>query len=188
MNTILDLPIHPLAIHAPVILVPLLVLFGMLYLFVPPIRRAIGWVVAALTLIAPATAYGAVWSGEQLADFLYPNGWPEAVTEHYDYGIRLLWILLGLIPVWWLFAALDRGRRASALRDADSTPTVVEGEDGESVSSGASDPAATGRRLFMIILGVIAFALLALAAWMVFNSGDTGASMHWEGWQNRGGQ
>src|SRR5690606_7944316 len=101
MTTILDLPVHPFAVHAPVVLVPLLVLFGLVYLFVPPLRRLVGWVVAALTLVAPAAVYGAAFSGEQLADHLYPDGWPEAVQEHHDLGFRLLWILIGLIPVWW---------------------------------------------------------------------------------------
>lgn len=177
MTTILDLPIHPLAVHAPVVLVPLLVLFGLVYLFVPPLRRFVGWVVAALTLIAPAAAFGSIWSGEQLADYLYPDGWPAAVTEHHDLGWRLLWILVGLIPVWWLFAALDRGRRTAAARNGDAP--AGDGEEG--ASAGGADPAATGRRVFMLVLGIVALALFGLAGWTLFQSGDTGASMVWEG-------
>lgn len=176
MTTILDLPIHPLAVHAPVIFVPLLVLFGVLYLVVPPVRRRIGWVVGALTLIAPASVYGAIWSGEQLADYLYPSGWPDVVNEHRDFGWRLLWILVGLIPVWFLFAALERGRRSATARGDGPAPAA----DGEESAPAGDDPAAAGRRIFMIVLGVIAFALLGLAAWMVFNSGDSGASMVWD--------
>ncbi|WP_156926080.1 DUF2231 domain-containing protein [Glycomyces arizonensis] len=175
MTTILDLPVHPLAVHAPVVFVPLLVLFGLAYLFVPPLRRRVGWACAALTLIAPAAAFGAIWSGQQLADHLYPGGWPEAVQEHHDLGYRLLWILVGLAPVWWLFAALDRGRRAAAARDGDA-PAGAD-EDGSAPVS--TDAAASGRKVVMLILGIVALALLALAAWTVFQSGDTGASMVW---------
>jgi uncharacterized membrane protein len=173
MTTILDLPVHPLAVHAPVIFVPLLVLFGIAYLLVPPLRQRIGWVLIALALIAPATVYGAIWSGLQLADFTYPDGWPEAVQNHHDYGVRLLWILVGAIPVLGLFGALERGRRAALARD-NGAPAG----DGEGGSSG-DDPAAKGRKLIMVILGVIALALLALAAWMVFQSGHSGSEMKW---------
>ncbi|WP_157930682.1 hypothetical protein [Glycomyces xiaoerkulensis] len=173
------MPIHPLAVHAPVILVPLLVLFGLIYLFVPPLRRRIGWVVAALTFIAPAVVYGAIWSGEQLADFSYGAGnWPANVSEHHDYGWRLLWILVGLIPVWWLFAALERGRRTAAARNGEPAP--ADEEEGEAAPPPGEDPAASGRRIFMLVLGLIVFALLGLAAWMVVMSGDTGSTMVWE--------
>ena len=177
MTTILDLPVHPLAVHAPVVLVPLLVLFGLVYLFVPPLRRLVGWVVAALTLIAPAAVFGAVWSGEQLADHLYPDGWPAAVQEHHDFGFRLLWILIGLIPVWWLFAALERGRRSAAARGGDAP--AAEGDDG--AATAPDDPAARGRRVVMVVLGIVVLALFGLAAWTVFQSGDSGASMVWDG-------
>ncbi|GAB3648977.1 hypothetical protein [Glycomyces tarimensis] len=180
MTTFMDMPIHPLAVHAPVVLVPLLVLFGLVYLLVPPLRRRVGWVVAALTLIAPAAAYGSIWSGEQFADFLYPDGWPEAVDEHHDFGWRLLWVLVGLVPVWWLFAALERGRRAAIARDAGTAAPAGDSE-GDTVPSGGADPAAGGRRIVMLVLGVIAFALLCLAAYMIYSSGDSGARMVWEG-------
>lgn len=177
MTTILDLPVHPLAVHAPVVLVPLLVLFGLVYLFAPPLRRFVGWVVALLTLVAPAAAFGSIWSGEQLADHLYPDGWPEAVQAHHDHGFVLMWVLVGLIPVWWLFAGLDRGRRAAAARKGEAP---AGGEDG-AASSGAADPAARGRAVVMFVLGIVALALLGLAGWTLFQAGDTGASMVWEG-------
>ncbi|GAB3219856.1 hypothetical protein GCM10027447_03490 [Glycomyces halotolerans] len=175
MTTFLDLPIHPLAVHAPVVLVPLLVLFGLIYLFVPPLRRRIGWIVAALTLVAPAAAFASIWSGEQLADHLYPAAWPDAVNDHHDYGVRLAWILVGLIPVWWLFAALERGRRAAALRDGGTAPA----DDGEETETGGDDPAARGRKIAMLVLGLIALVLLGLAGWMVFEAGHSGSEMRW---------
>ncbi|HEU5127055.1 MAG TPA: hypothetical protein VFU12_03625 [Glycomyces sp.] len=176
MTTILDLPVHPLLVHAPVVLVPMLVLFGLLYLFVPPLRRFIGWAVALLTLIAPAAVFGSVWSGERLADDLYSDGWPEAVQSHHDHGFVLLWVLVGLIPVWWLFAGLDRGRRAAAARKGDAP---AGGEEGGAPA--ADDPAARGRTVVMFVLGLVALALLGLAGWTLFQAGETGASMVWEG-------
>lgn len=178
MPTILDLPIHPLAVHAPIILVALLVFGGLVYLLVPPVRRLIGWAVAALVLISPAAVYGTVWSGEQFANYLYPNGWTEPVQQHQNNGWWLLWTLVALIPVWFVFAGLDRGRRA-ALQRGEGAPAPAADSDGDTVAVGASDPAASGRKVIMFIVGLVALALLGLAAWWLFRSGHTGAEMVW---------
>jgi len=181
MTTILDLPLHPLAVHAPIILVALLVFLGLAYLLIPPVRRLVGWAVALLALVSPAAVYGSIWSGEQLADYIFGAGkWTDAVQQHQDYGWWLLWTLLALIPVWFLFAGLDRGRRAANLRNADA-PAPAADEDGESAASGSDDPAATGRKVIMFIIGLVAFALLLLAAWWLYNAGHSGAEMVWGG-------
>jgi hypothetical protein len=179
MTTILDLPLHPLAVHAPIILVALLIVSALAYLFVPPLRRFIGWAVAALLLISPLAVYGTVWTGEQLANYLYPDGWTDPVQQHQDYGWFLLWTLVALVPVWLLFAALDRGRRASLLRDTE-TPATAGDEDGEKKTKSV-DPAAAGRKVLMFVLGIIALALLLAAGWFLFRSGHTGADMVWGG-------
>ncbi|MQM28790.1 hypothetical protein [Glycomyces albidus] len=175
MTEILDIPLHPLAVHAPVILVPLLVLLGFAYVLVPPLRRHLGWAVAVLTLLAPASAFLAIWSGGEFANDTdyFPNGWTDAIREHEAHGRRLLWILVGVIPVWWLFAALDRGRRAALKRAAGDAPAA----DGEAAKP--DDPAATGRRIVMLVLGLIVLGLLAWAGWTVFQSGHSGAEMVW---------
>ncbi|MCC3762830.1 hypothetical protein K3N28_07065 [Glycomyces sp. TRM65418] len=178
MTTILDLPLHPLAVHLPIVLVGLLVLGGLAYLLVPPLRRFLGWAVAALVLVAPLAAWGTVWSGEQLANHLYPDGWSEGVQRHYDNGRALLWTLVALVPVWMFFAGLDRGRRA-ALRRGEGAPAPAAGEDGEAAP--AADPAATGRKILMFIVGLVALALLGLAGWFLFQAGHTGAEMVWGG-------
>lgn len=178
MTTILDLPLHPLVVHAPIILVGLLVLGGLAYLLIPPLRQRIGWAVAALVLIAPASVFGGIVTGRQLADYNQPDGWSEAVSQHHDYAFWLLWTLVALVPVWFLFAGLDRGRRAARARNG-SAPAAA--EDGETAPASASDPAATGRRVVMFIIGLVALALLLLAAWWLFKAGHAGAEMTWGG-------
>jgi hypothetical protein len=180
MTTILDLPLHPLAVHAPIILVALLIVSALAYLFVPPLRRFIGWAVAALLLISPLAVYGTVWSGEQLANYLYPDGWTDPVQQHQDSGWLLLWTLVALVPVWLLFAALDRGRRAALLRDTGA-PATAGDEDGEPVKTKAVDPAAAGRKVLMFVLGLLALVLLGAAGWFLFQSGHSGADMVWGG-------
>ncbi|GAA2170106.1 MULTISPECIES: hypothetical protein [Glycomyces] len=178
MPTILNLPLHPLVVHAPIILVGLLVLGGLAYLLIPPLRQRIGWAVAALALVAPASVYGAILTGQELADYNEPDGWSEAVTQHHDYAYWLLWTLLALVLVWFLFAGLDRGRRAARARDGGASAPA---EDGEGAAAGSSDPAATGRKVVMFVVGVAAFALLLLAGWWLFQTGHAGAEMTWGG-------
>lgn len=178
MPTILNLPLHPLVVHAPIILVGLLVLGGIVYLLIPPLRQRIGWAVAALVLISPASVFGAIATGRQLADYNEKDGWSDAVSQHHDYAFWLLWTLVALVPVWFLFAGLDRGRRAARERDA-GTPAPAADKDGETASTGASDPAASGRKVVMFIVGLVALALLVLAAWWLFKTGHAGADMTW---------
>ncbi|MFC4334870.1 hypothetical protein [Salininema proteolyticum] len=176
MKTILDLPIHPLAVHVPIVLVPALALLVLLYLFIPPIRQRIGWLVTVLAFLAPAAVYLAMWSGGQLADYYAAasgtDGWSDTIKAHSQWGNRMFWVLIGLIPAWFLFGALERGRRTAA---AEAGQTG-EGEE----ASSPDDPAAKGRRLVMIVVGIIVLALAGLAGWMVFESGTTGADMVWE--------
>jgi uncharacterized membrane protein len=178
MSTILDLPLHPLAVHAPIVLVGLLVLGGLVYLLIPPLRQRIGWAVAALVLVAPLSVFAGIYTGRQLADYKKPDGWSDAITQHHDYAFLLLWTLVALVPVWFLFAGLERGRRTARARDG-AAPAPA--EDGESASAGSADPAATGRKVVMFIVGLVALALLVLAAWWLFKTGDAGAQMTWGG-------
>ncbi|QSB04734.1 hypothetical protein [Natronoglycomyces albus] len=182
MTTFMDLPIHPLAVHAPLVFVPLLLIAALVYLLIAPLRRRIGWVVFILSILAPAAVFGAVWSGRELADgrHLTPDGnWPEAIVDHASYGDRLLWILLGLAPVLWLFGVLEKARRNAAATNggADTQPLDPNGEpNGPSTSD---DPANKGRRIIMIVLGIIAIALIGLGGWMVFEVGHSGSEMVW---------
>src|SRR4051812_12913948 len=59
------LPVHVLVVHAAVVFVPLLVLSAVLYAFVPSLRARLGWVVALLSVGAPACALVAMLSGER---------------------------------------------------------------------------------------------------------------------------
>jgi uncharacterized membrane protein len=180
MTTILDLPLHPLVVHAPIILVGLLVLGGLAYLLIPPLRQRIGWAVAALVLVSPASVFGGIFTGRQLADYNEPDGWSGAVSQHHDYAFWLLWTLVALVPVWFLFAGLERGRRTARAREGDA-PAPAASEDGETASTGSSDPAASGRKVVMFIVGLVALALLLLAAWWLFKTGHAGADMTWGG-------
>ncbi|MGH3648434.1 MAG: DUF2231 domain-containing protein, partial [Micromonosporaceae bacterium] len=61
---ILGLPAHPLLVHAAVVLVPMLVLVGVGYGLIPPLRRKLDLVLVGLALVAPGDVYLARESGQ----------------------------------------------------------------------------------------------------------------------------
>lgn len=95
----LDLPLHPLAVHAPVVLVPLLLLAALAYALVPKVRTYVGWLAALLAVAAPISAVLAKLSGDEYRATLYgPQVLPvdHAVEVHSRFGNSLMWSSLGL--------------------------------------------------------------------------------------------
>lgn len=150
MTEFMGLPIHPLMVHLPVVLVPTLILFVLLYLFIPPLRRRIGWLVAVLTIVASAATVGGWYTGHQFydqhIDMISAAGadtavFEELLADHLFYGDILVWLVPAIAPLMWLFAALDRGRRAAIDRTADVAPAPT--GDGDTPPPPApDDPAA----------------------------------------------
>ena len=158
---VLGLPLHPLAVHLPVVLVPLLALFTAGYVLVPRVRTRVGWALIALTLAAPPAVFAAKWSGQRLAAERMEElrGAPDAAAQaaaaingHSAYGDVLLWLVIALAPLAWLFAAVASGRleRLARLR----TPLLA-------------------------VTGVLLVALSAASLWYALRAGHTGAAMLW---------
>lgn len=78
---IANLPLHPLVVHAVVVLVPLAVLTGIVVAVWPRARRAYGWPVAAIAVLAAISIPVATSSGEQLRDRLPANSMIETHAE-----------------------------------------------------------------------------------------------------------
>jgi plastocyanin/uncharacterized membrane protein len=105
MLTFDGLPLHPLIVHAPVVLLPL-VLVGLIVVLVRPSSRPIlAPIVALLAIGAAVTAVAAVWSGEQLGDAL---GRGDELDPHETWGrlTRTLAVIVALGAT--AFAAADR--------------------------------------------------------------------------------
>lgn len=147
---VLGLYLHPLAVHAPIVLVPLLVLAVLLYALVPPARKHAAWATAILAVVTPVSAYVAKLSGEALRDDRYPEVPPEIVT-HSEWGDRLVWTMLALGPL------------ALAL--------VL-------VRTFVSD--STTRTWLSWVLSVLAIAAAALASVFVFQVGHSGSEFNWQ--------
>jgi hypothetical protein len=153
---ILGLPLHPLAIHIPIVLVPSLVLAALAYALVPRFRTYVMWLAALLAVAAPASAYVSKLSGEAFRDErVIPSGASEAsialINDHANLGNRLVWAALGLGVVTLLLIGVRR-------YGGDST---------------AKTWVAWGLTGLVVVAAV-------LAAISIFLVGDSGAEMVWK--------
>jgi len=111
---IAGLPLHPLAVHAVVVLVPLSVVVTLCYALVPRFRARLEWAVVALAVLAPASAVVAVLSGDAFARrrALPLEG---ALADHRDLG-RLTMIAALVLGVVTLVLVWSRRLPRSRLR------------------------------------------------------------------------
>lgn len=187
-DTVDGLPLHPLLVHFPLVLVPLLVLLVLLYVLIPPLRRRVGWAVLVLAVLAPVAVFFARWTGKSFADSVLAALPPaetdakaDAIADHEMYGDWLLWLTIGVLPLFLLFGALERGRRSALARATERPFAKKPDEDGDTPAPPKpnDDPAAGGRKLIMIVFGLLMVATAAAAGYVAFKSGETGARMHW---------
>ncbi|MFY0406348.1 DUF2231 domain-containing protein [Solicola sp. PLA-1-18] len=109
------LPLHPLVVHAVVVLAPLAALLSVAHL-VSRWRRALRWPIAAIAVVATISAWVATQSGEALeraiSSQLEGNPTGELVDEHARLGDRLFIALIVLSVVAVLVVAASRLDRA----------------------------------------------------------------------------
>lgn len=171
---VLGLPAHPLLVHAAVVFVPLLALAALTYALVRPLRRHIRWAVVLLALAAPGAAVFAKLSGDAfrnrlIARDLVSEDILEKVAEHQKYGDLAMWVAIALGVVTLALAL-----------------TVVAGPP-RGPGTGGPDGAhrsASGRltsTVLEIALGVAAVGLAAAALFYVYQTGDSGARVVWDG-------
>ena len=149
------MPLHPLVVHAVVVLGPLAALTGLAYAAVPRWRWLLRWPLLVLAVVTAVASVVAAQAGEALLD-LRPELEP-LVEEHEEYGELLRSAALGFVAVsafaaWALggVSALASGRGARESRGALGTVAAV-------------------------LLAVSAVVLLV----MLFLAGDSGARAVW---------
>jgi uncharacterized membrane protein len=112
-ESVLGLPLHPLVVHAAVVLVPLAAVMTIV-IAVDPTRRArfgvLTWLLAAA---AAGASVAARLTGQNLAATLYPRRVPSAVVDHQSFGQSSPWYALALLggATALLLLDLDRKRR-----------------------------------------------------------------------------
>ncbi|MDX2683077.1 MULTISPECIES: DUF2231 domain-containing protein [Streptomyces] len=115
----MGLPLHPLAVHAAVVLIPLLALGAAGYAMLPRFRPQLGWVVWVLAVVTPLMAIVARESGESLQEVVtekhYPSSVLHKVAQHADYADTLQLLSLGLGITTILLLLQVRSKRGARM-------------------------------------------------------------------------
>jgi uncharacterized membrane protein len=114
------LPVHPLVVHAVVVLLPLAVLGTIAIAVKPTWRASHGWLVVGIAAVATVLVPVATSSGEALEERVGDPG------EHAELGDQLIWFAIALLLFSFLMVYLDRRRAAGKPAIGPSAlPTVV---------------------------------------------------------------
>lgn len=116
-DTISGLPIHPLVVHAVVVLGPLAALLAVIYAFKPSWRNGLRWPTVLLALAAAGSAALATASGEGLQEMIGKGDTEAAralVEEHAEAGdlAALSLYVLAAAVVLALFFLIPVGKGA----------------------------------------------------------------------------
>ncbi|MGW0810112.1 DUF2231 domain-containing protein [Nonomuraea sp. NPDC002799] len=156
-DQILGLPAHALIIHFAVVLTPLLVAVAAVYALLPRWRTYLAWAVVLLSLAAPVSVFAAKQSGESLkvARFATVDGeLGTRISTHESFATPLLLSVLGLAVAAVLLVVATRPARASVGGDRFGRPVTL-------------------------TLSGLTLAVAAVAAYFVFQAGDSGARAVW---------
>jgi uncharacterized membrane protein len=156
------LPLHPLVVHATVVLVPLAVLGALAIVVFPRARRRYGSLVVVTAVVATVCTVLAEQSGEALEHTLPRNPAIEAHAAAGDY--LKLWMAPLMIAVA-IFVLMHRRANRTARLEATGTTSAL---------------ALAGRQRVLAVGVAVVTVVLALGtALVVFQTGDLGARAVW---------
>lgn len=100
------LPLHPLVVHAAVVLGPLGALTALAYALVVPVRDRLRWPMVVMALVATGSVVAAYVSGNDFLDSRPGLAGNEQLQTHADRARVLLWATLGfgvvaVVTGWW---------------------------------------------------------------------------------------
>jgi hypothetical protein len=113
-STIAGLPLHPLVVHATVVIVPLASLVVLLAAVLPRFRRWAGWLPPLLALGALVLTPIATSSGENLEHQVENPSTETAIQHHAELGGLLIWWVVPLFLVALVSYAVSRRQRRTA--------------------------------------------------------------------------
>jgi hypothetical protein len=178
---ILNIPAHPLIVHAAVVFVPLQIAIAFAYALVPFVRRYTAWAVLGLAVAAPAAAWAAKKSGEALKNRLIDRGLTSdqilaQINQHNDYADVAAWasLALGLLMLG-LVAMLTRKSGGSG--SADSDVAAGGGFAGRGIAGGGGG---SGTTVLALALTVLILGVGGVTGFYIFKAGDSGAHMVWQ--------
>ena len=110
-ETVLGLPLHPLVVHATVVLVPLTAMLVLLTAVSPRVRAWAGPLPLAGAVTSSVLAFLSTQTGENLERALPRN---DLIEKHAELGEMLIWWALGMLVVAAAQYALTRRGRSVA--------------------------------------------------------------------------
>lgn len=119
IDTFDGLPLHPLVVHAVVVLLPLAVLGAIAVAVRPAWRQTYGWLAAALLVVATVLTPVATSSGEALEKRVGDPG------EHAELGEQLIWFEIALLVLLVLMLVLHRRGARSPMVTAVTVLVLV---------------------------------------------------------------
>lgn len=121
-DTVLGMPLHPLVLHAVVVLVPLTAVGTILLALVPRLRPMLRWPVLALLAPAVLAVPVTIFSGRNLRRDLLESqalggSAADIVQEHAQWGQLLIWPVLAMAILAVALVWLDlKGGRPGLLK------------------------------------------------------------------------
>lgn len=111
IGDVFGLPAHPLLVHVPVVLIPLVGLLGVAMVVRPAWRNSIGWLTVGLAAVAAIGAQLAVGAGEQLEERVRETA---RIEDHAQQGelARTLAVLLFVVIAAYVVVPWWTSRRA----------------------------------------------------------------------------
>jgi uncharacterized membrane protein len=156
------IPLHPLVVHAIVVLLPLALLGTLAIAARPAWRRPYGPLVVAAVAVSAVLTPVATSSGEELEHRVGDPG------KHAELGDQLIWFVLPLLVLTVALVWVDR-RATVAAAPVEGTQRV-EGTQGTATTSGSRLPT---------VLAVLAVVAALACTVQVYRVGDSGAKAAW---------
>ncbi len=163
-ESVFGLPVHPLVVHATVVLVPLTALALLLAVLVPRFRAWAGWLPLGLALLSPLLALSSTTSGENLEQRL---GESPLIERHAELGEMLIWWCLGMLVAAVALMVLTR-------RHGSDQTAPAAGERGNGPGAGPS----RGWMVALAVVGVVASVGTLVQVALI---GHSGAESVWGG-------
>jgi len=155
------LPLHPLVVHAAVILGPVTALTAIAYAVLPRWRWLIRWPMVGLALATVGAMFVSKLAGDALAEERFSNtsaALAEQIEVHESRATVLLWVSIAFLVIV-VVAALTVGGPSA-------------------LASGAGARDSRGTAVTGVVLGLVVVGAAALMV-MTFLTGDTGARAVW---------
>jgi hypothetical protein len=157
ISKLFGLPAHPLLVHTPVVLIPLLGVGAIAMACSARVREHYGWLVLAVAIVAGISVQLAIGSGQALRQSVPRSA---ALTRHAHIAESLRPLILALFLVALAVMLLDRRTRGSW-----------------PFSSASGSPPATLARAGLIALTVVTAVGTNVR---LFQIGDSGAKATWQ--------